>query len=194
MKRPQVRIGAVLALALAAGFVAWLVIHRSNNSATGITSTSTTSTSKSSTQTTTQAQAIGPIAVSRSGLANLARSLHRPIYWAGPRPGFNYEVTQTTTGKMYVRYLPPGVQVGDKRARFLIIATYPFSGALPALEKVAANRAISLPAGGIAFVDPSYPKSVHMAFPGVDYQVEVFDPLPRISRRIAVSGNVRTIG
>jgi hypothetical protein len=33
-----------------------------------------------------------------------------------------------------------------------------------------------------------------MAFPGVDYQVEVFDPLPRISRRVALSGKVRTIG
>jgi hypothetical protein len=193
MKRPQVRIGAVLALALAAGFVAWLVIHRNNDSATGTTPTRT-STSTSPTETSTQAESIGPIGVSRSGLANLARSLHRPIYWAGPRPRFNYEVTQTTAGKMYVRYLPPGVQVGDKRARFLIIATYPFSGALPALKKVAANRAISLPGGGIAFVDPSYPKSVHMAFPGVDYQVEVFDPLPRISRRVALSGKVRTIG
>jgi hypothetical protein len=193
MKRPQVRIGAVLALALAAGFVAWLVIHRSDDSTTGTTPTRT-STSTSSTETTTQAQAIGPIGVSRSGLANLARSLHRPIYWAGPRPGFNYEVTQTTLGNLYVRYLPPGVQVGDKRARFLIVVTYPFAGALPALKKVAANRAISLPGGGIAFVDPGYPKSVHMAFPGVDYQVEVFDPLPRISRRVALSGKIRTIG
>ena len=190
MKRPQVRIGAVVALALAAGFGAWFVIHRSNDNA----ATSSTPTGTSPTQTTSQTRSIGPIRVSQSGLARLASSLHRPIYWAGPKPGFKLEVTQTTSGKMYVRYLPHGVQVGDKRARFLIVATYPFSGALTALKRVAGNQAISVPGGGIAFVDPTYPKSVHLASPGVDYQVEVFDPVPRISRRVATSGDVRTTG
>src|SRR4051812_15694073 len=50
--------------------------------------------------------AIGPKRVSESQLRNEAALLGRPLYWAGPQLGFNYEFTRTTRGYFYIRYLP----------------------------------------------------------------------------------------
>jgi hypothetical protein len=43
-------------------------------------------------------------------------------------------------------------------------------------------------------VDKTYTKSVHVAYPGVAYQVEVYDPSPATARTVAVSGDVRPVG
>jgi hypothetical protein len=32
-----------------------------------------------------------------------------PVYWAGPRPSYTYELTRTSDGRIFVRYLPTGV-------------------------------------------------------------------------------------
>ena len=66
--------------------------------------------------------------------------------------------------------------------------------ALAALEGVSEGRAIDLDGGGKALVDQAYPKSVHVAFPSVDYQVEVFHPSPERSRAAATSGNIAPVG
>ena len=47
--------------------------------------------------------------------------------------------------------------------------------------------------GGIAVSPGNRRQSVYLAFPGSDYQVEVYDPSARTSRRIAVSGQVRPV-
>ena len=46
-------------------------------------------------------------------LEAVAKSLGHPVYWAGPRKGVTYELTRTTDGKVYIRYLPRGTHVGD---------------------------------------------------------------------------------
>lgn len=183
-QRPRVRIGAVLALAAAAAFVTWLLVGNNGSSEKPSATTAITSVQN----------ATGPEAVTQKQLAALAKKRKHPIYWVGKKPGYTYEATETSNGNLYVRYLPPGVKVGNKRPDFLIIATYPFPKALSALKKVAEGRALPLRGGGIALVDKGYPKSVHLAFPGVDYQVEVYDPSPSRSLRVARSGAVRPVG
>lgn len=136
----------------------------------------------------------GPVATTIAGLERLAETIGHPIYWAGPRKGYTYELTRRSDGAIFVRYLPAGVRVGDPRGDFLIIATYPFPNALAALQRVANGKGIEIPGGGLALVHQGYAKSVHLAYPGVDYQVEVYDPSPRIARRVAVSGRVRPVG
>jgi hypothetical protein len=182
LRRPRVRLGAVLALAVAAGIVAWATVGRGS--------------STSPTQTTAgpvAAKPIAPVALSSAGLRTLARAVGQPIYWDGPKPGYMYELRRTSNGNVYVRYLPPGVKAGAPGAKYLIVATYPFRNALNALKAVANGGQIKLPGGGIAAVDASYPQSVHLAFPGVGYQVEVYDPSPTRARRIALSGHVRPV-
>jgi hypothetical protein len=94
---------------------------------------------------------------------------------------------------VYVRYLPKGVEAGDRRSNFLIIATYSFPDAYSALKKVANGNEIKIPGGGIALVAEGHPKSVHFAFPGVAYQGEVYDPSPKRSLEVATSGTVRPV-
>lgn len=182
------RLGAVVALAVAAGFAAWLLVSTRDNSST-VTPTTTVPAGITDT-----AKPVGPVAVSQSKLSTLVGTLNHPIYWAGPRAGYTYELTETTSGNVYVRYLPAGVNVGDKRASFLIIATYPFPNAFAALKKVSKGKEIPLSGGGIAAVDTSYPKSVHLAFPNADYQIEVYDPSPKRALRVAVSSDLQPIG
>jgi hypothetical protein len=126
-------------------------------------------------------------------LVTFAKALKRPIYWAGPIPGDTYEFTETSTGNIFVRYLPKGVRVGDPRAAFRVIATYPYPGAVAGLAAVAGKTGRRLPGGGLMVPSARYPKSVHMAYPGSAYEIEVFDPVPGQASAIALSGQVRPI-
>jgi hypothetical protein len=141
---------------------------------------------------TTSASPIAPVALNASGLREISVLARQPIYWAGPREGYLYELKRTQDGSVYIRYLPPGVNAGAPGNSYLIIATYPFKHALEALENAAKGGGISLAGGGLALVDGKTAKSVHVAFPKVDYQVEVFDPSPKRALAIATSGQLRS--
>jgi hypothetical protein len=174
---PRIRVGAVVALALAVGFVAWLVLRDRGSS-------------------TKPAQPASASAASVQELQSLAASLGHPIFWLGPKSGYTYELTNTQSGKIYVRYLPPGVEVGANTP-YLTVATYPFSGAFAAIQKQAAISGIDsvkLPQGGLAVLDRGYPKSVHAAYPGVDFQIEVFDPTPSAAMQTVAAGHLAALG
>jgi hypothetical protein len=190
----RLRVGAVLAIAAAAGLGAWAVIANRDSGAPsaspGPPAATTTGTPAATTAT---ARPIAPVGLSANGLRTLTASISQPIYWVGPKPGYLYELTRTSTGKIFVRYLPPGTPVGAKKATYLIIATYPFRGALKALKNLTTARHVAIPGGGIAIVDKTHPQSVHLAYPGIDNQVEVYDPSPARSLAIARSGTVRPV-
>ena len=124
----------------------------------------------------------------------LARSLGHPIYWAGAKKGYTYELNRNPNGSLFVRYLPPGVRVGSKKT-YLSVATYPFTDALAGIQRVAkqkGQRPIKLAGGGLAVYNPKIPTDVHLAYPGSNYQVEVFDPA-RKTRQIVASGQITSI-
>jgi hypothetical protein len=127
-------------------------------------------------------------------LESFAARLGHPIYWAGPKPGYTYELTQTADGKVFVRYLPSGVKIGDPRPDFLTVATYPFPGAFATVRRTSGGAVVlELAHGGIAVVDTRDPKSIHLAYPGVGYQVEVFDPLPAAGRALVAAGRIMQV-
>jgi hypothetical protein len=135
-------------------------------------------------------------AASPAELKSLATSLGHPVYWAGSKKGYTYELTRSSSDQVYIRYLPPGVQVGTKTP-YLTVATYPFQGAFSAIQSLAkAKNAVTLKlaGGGRAVIDTGHPKSIHLAYPGSNVQVEVFDPSPAKARRVVESGQVSTIG
>jgi hypothetical protein len=137
-----------------------------------------------------------PAAISLAGLRSLAHSLGHPIYWVGPKKGYTYELTRAPSGQIYLRYLPRGVKVGA-RGSYLIVATYPFPGAFGALQGLANQKdevALTLPGGGLALINKGNPNSIHLAYPGSDYQVEVFDPSSRTVRQLVASGRVSAVG
>jgi hypothetical protein len=138
----------------------------------------------------------GPALVSPAQLERAAATLGSPIYWAGPRAGYSYELTATESGRVYVRYLPRGVAAGDPRAGFLTVGTYPGDHAYADLKRAAAGKGVNskrLPGGGLLVVPARLPKSVYLAFPGTDYQVEVYDPTAGNARLLASNGSIKPI-
>jgi hypothetical protein len=171
--RPRLRLGAVVAIALAAGLGAWIALrHR---------------------EAATPKHLTGATAASVSELRGLAASVRHPVFWLGPKHGFAYELLRTSNGNIYIRYLPSGVAIGTNDP-YLTVATYPFHNAFAALSAIRASNRIKVAHGGIAVPDESYPKSVHIAYPGVDYEVEVFDPTPGAAMSAVAAGDLQFFG
>jgi hypothetical protein len=184
----SVRIGAVVAIAVAAAFVIWLFVRGNDDSSTS----STTSTTAAVT-----AKPIGPVAATAAALRSVSAQDKRPIYWVGPRSGHTYELTRTASGSVYVRYLPPGAKIGNRRADYTIVGTYPKPNALSVLQDLAkqtGEKSVPAPGGGIAVYATDAPTNVYVAFPGSDEQIEVFDPSATRALRLVTSGRVAPVG
>jgi len=163
-----------VAVAVAALVVGWLLIARggSGSAANG-----------------------GPRIVSQAQLERFAASVDHPVYWAGPKPGYSYELT-SSHGRIWVRYLPGGVNAGDTRANFLVVGTYELSGAFAGLQRVAKSPTSvsrSIADGGLLVYDGQRPTSVYFSYPGVKYQVEVYAPSPQDARSLVLGGKVTPV-
>jgi hypothetical protein len=180
----SVRIGAVVAIALAAAFVVWLLVRGNDNSSSNATQTTTTA-------------ATGPVAATPAALRALSAEVGHPIYWVGPQRGSTYELTRTASGRIFIRYLPSGAKVGNRRASYTIVGTYPVSKALQVLQdlsKQPGEKSTPAPGGGLAVYSTSSPTNVYVAYPGSDVQIEVFDPSAARALRLVTSGRVAPVG
>ena len=92
LRIPHLRLGALIAVGLAAFLVGWVAMNRGDDAPS--------------------VPGSGASAASESELKAFADSVSHPVYWAGPKEGYTYELTQTTNGLVYVRYLPEGTDVG----------------------------------------------------------------------------------
>ncbi len=167
-----------VAVAAAAGVVGWLLL-RGHSQATSV-----------------PAPDSGPALVSQTQLERLASSLDHPLYWAGPKSGYSYELTNTTGGRTYVRYLPSGVRAGDRRANFLVVGTYAQPGAFADLKRVAKRHgsvSLGIAGDGLAVFSPAKPTSVYFGYPGKGYQVEVYSPSGQTARSLVLAGKITPI-
>jgi hypothetical protein len=138
----------------------------------------------------------GPALVSHSQLERLSDVVGHPVFWAGLRNGFSYELTRTTNGRIFVRYLPAGVSPGDARPDFLAVGTYFGPGSFADLKRAAKRPesvSVTLPRRGLMVVESNKPKSVYIGYPGAGYQVEVFAPSGATARRLVLSGAIAPI-
>jgi hypothetical protein len=174
-RRPDIRVGAVVAVALAIGFLVWLLaIHgsSSNKSANGATS------------------------VSPDQLRALSVELGHSVYWAGPEIETTYELTRTSDGRVFVRYLPSGIPLGIPNPSFTIIGTYPVSGAYGVVRQLAkrpGEKSFAAPRGGFAVYAQSASTNVYVAYPNQNLQIEVYDPSPKRARSLITSGRVAPV-
>jgi hypothetical protein len=171
--RPYV--GIVLAV-LAAGAAAWYFLIREDDEPT-------------------DSPAI-PAMVSVAQLRELAASVGHPVYWAGARPGKHYELTETSDGRIYVRYLPRHVETGDPRPAFLTVGTYPVNGATEALRGASDQRGAitrTIADRGLVVTNEKSRNSVYIAYPSEDLQIEVYDPSAKRALTLATSGRVRPV-
>jgi hypothetical protein len=120
-----------------------------------------------------------PVTATPASLRALAGTVGHDIFWAGAKSGYTYELTQTKSGDIYIRYLSPGVPVGAAGADFLSVGTYSQPDAfatIRAAEKRPGEIVHKIDAGGVAVASPQRPQSVYFAYPGSKLLVEVYDP------------------
>jgi hypothetical protein len=179
--RPQrqvrrIRVGAVIAVVLAVAFAAWLIFRDNDDDSNPPPPASS--------------------AVTPAQLRTIPEESGQELYWAGPRAGYTYELTRTTDGNNFIRYLPAGVAVGAQQPDYQTVGTYPRRRALQGLRRLARRQdsiSFEVPRNGLAVYSRERPTSVYLAFPGEDVQVEVFDPNAQRARRLARDGRIRPI-
>jgi hypothetical protein len=175
------RTAIAIAVAVAVGLVAWLLLKDGDDNGK-----------------TANSRPIAPaVGASVTELESEAKTIRGPMFWAGERAGFTYELTKLDDGSVFVRYLPQGVQVGDPRPNFLTVATYPLPNGYArvlAQSKRPGARMRKLDSGGRALVNRDRPSSVYIAYPRGKYQVEVYDPTPGAALNLAVSEQIRPVG
>jgi len=173
-----VRVGAALAVVLAIGFAAWLFAFGDHSSS-------------AATESDTKA-----VLVSEQGLGEIAAQAHHPVYWAGPIAATSYELTTTTDGRIYVRYLPAGVEVGDPRPIYTTVGTYPQAnayGVLKRTSKRSGEKAVDTTRGALVVTNTKTPTSVYFAFKNSPYLVEVFNPSAWKALQLTLSGQIRPV-
>ncbi len=177
-RSPAVRIGAAIAIALAIGLGAWLFFFDDSSS-------SDTATPRAKAR-----------AVSAQGLGDLALQVDHPVYWAGRMAEMSYELTKTEDGRIYVRYLPDGVKIGDPRPLYTTVGTYPKANAYGVLRTAstrAGAKAYDTRNGALVVTNRKTPTSVYFAFKGSPYLVEVFDPSARKALQLTLSGQIMPV-
>ena len=179
---PRVRVGAAVAVAVLVALGVWLVVRNNDKGSTsGAVATG---------------PSIGPVAASQDRLRQLADQEGHDIYWVGPEDNTTYELTRTSAGRIFVRYLPKGVPVGVDKADYTIVGTYPVPNATSVLQGLAeksGENKLSVPNGGIAVYSSSQPTNVYVAYPGSNLQIEVFDPSAERAQRLVTSGQVEPV-
>jgi hypothetical protein len=173
----QVRSAVLVVLAIVVGVVLWLVLGGGKHKP------------KIKGDTVVLQKAMKP-----GQLKSEAGKLGHPIYWAGPQRGATYEFTLEHNHHVLVRYLTHGAPVGVKAAKYLIVATYFYRNAYKALKTVAKGNGHKGPGGSFIYVRPNDPRSVLIAWPHVDYEVEVYDPRPAEAQTVANNGQITTVG
>ena len=140
----------------------------------------------------------GKVALSEYELISAVKKLGVTVYWAGPVKGAKYTLSVPSEGQAYVRYLPNGQGLADTNPNYVVIATYATTNAFDATQS-AGNTT-----NGITFINTDgaavyYNKetatNVYVAYPGKDFQIEVFDPIAKTALEIASrSGALKLVG
>lgn len=193
--RPGVRLGAIVAAAVAAGLLVWVLVGRSDDSDTPEAAPpAVTTTLPAATPTPPQA-ASQPSIETVAQLRAAAAASAVPLYWAGPKAGTRLEFSQVPGVTSFVRYLPKGTQAGDRQPH-LTVATYARPNGFAEIQAAAKNpkaKTVDLEGGGLAVYDPAVPTNVHLAYPKDAYQVEVFSPDAGVALRLVSNGAIRPV-
>lgn len=186
------RLGVIVALAAAAGLLAWVLIGRSDDPS----EPSATTTAAASAPAPPTAQAASqPTVRSVAELRAVAATSAIPLYWAGPKAGTRLEFSEVPGVTSFVRYLPNGAPAGDRQPH-LTVATYARPNGFAEIKAAARNpkaKTVELPGGGIAVYDPAVPTNVHLAYPQDAYQVEVYSPDAGVALRLVSKGAIRPV-
>ena len=130
----------------------------------------------------------GKVALSEKELISAVAELGVDVYWAGPVDGAKYTLSVPAEGQAYVRYLPNGEGINDTAANYVVIATYATPNAFASTQAAGnqTNGVTFINAQGAAvFYSKETPTNVYVAYPNIDFQIEVFSPIAKTALDIA---------
>jgi hypothetical protein len=127
--------------------------------------------------------------VSASALPEAVAPAGYPVYWVGPQPNVDYEVTLITDGRTFVRYLPKD-EDAETETPYLTVGSYVQQDPLRVLEQLGGTTE-PVDGGGRALKQGE--DGVYVAFPDVDAQIEVYDPQPGRALELVRSGAVAQV-
>ena len=190
---PEVKKGGAGKTALLIIFVA---VVSSALTYTLTNSSSSASTPAASTSTFTEVIA-GKVALTEPELIAAVKQLGIDVYWAGPVKDAKYTLAVPADGQAYVRYLPNGQGIDDTKPNYVVIATYTTTDAFTATQ-AAGNTSNGVTfvntEGAAVYYNKDTPTNVYVAYPNLNYQIEVFDPIAATALEIASkAGALRVI-
>ena len=130
----------------------------------------------------------GKVALSESELIAAVRKLGITAYWAGPVQDAKYTLAVPADGQAYVRYLPNGQGLGDPSPNYVVIATYTTTNAFTATQSAGnqSNGVTFINSDGAAvYYSKDTPTNVYVAYPNLNFQIEIFDPIAATALDIA---------
>jgi hypothetical protein len=143
-------------------------------------------------RTTLSAQTSGGVCLTEGELKNVISENKIQAYWTGPLKDATYSINSATAGQVFIRYIPKGEECGSTAASFRVIATYAEADAFSATQQ-AGNQAegVSLANtdGSVVYFNKNAPSNVYVAYPGIDYQIEIYDPNPKTAVTLATTSN-----
>ena len=140
---------------------------------------------------------LGETGLSQEELFQLVKDNQLTAFWAGPQEGAKFSLTVTADKQVFIKYLPSGNGLSDTNPNYRIIATYPEPAAFDI------TRAAGTQSNAVAFVnndgaavyyDKSKANNVYLAYSGINYSVEIFDPDAEAALQLAtLPGNIAKI-
>jgi hypothetical protein len=132
----------------------------------------------------------GKIALAETELKEIGQKTNQPIYWVGSSPEGVYTLTLAENEQSYVKYLPADSQTSDLENAYRIIATYLKPDAFSVTQS-AGNQpgAVTLTnsEGAVIYYSSLTPNNVYLAYPGRNFQIEIFDPVPGAALELALT-------
>ena len=140
----------------------------------------------------------GKVALTEPELIAAVKQLGVDVYWAGPVKDAKYTLAVPADGQAYVRYLPNGQGIEDTNPNYVVIATYTTTDAFTATQAAGnTSNGVSFisPAGAAVYYSKDTPTNVYVAYPNLNYQIEVFNPIAATALEIAsTTGALRLVG
>lgn len=131
----------------------------------------------------------GTVALTESELRAEVKKISVPVYWAGPQAGALYTLENQANLRIFVRYLPDGKIPPDGEASKRIIGTYILKDAFQSTKlagtTVAGGTGFINDDGAAVYYNSSQLSNVYIAYPSVDAQIEIFDPVGGVSLQLA---------
>ena len=132
----------------------------------------------------------GQVALTENQLRETVQTIGGSIFWAGSLANAKYTLNHIAAGQDFVRYLPDGKGLKDVTQNYRVIATYRDPNAydtVVAASKLSKGVTQTNADGSFVYYAKETPTHVYLVSKSIPYQIEIFDPIPGASLKLATT-------